>query len=166
MTAQPVEGANHVHFSNWMTHTTATAIRFATIKVWGFSPTWPLMAIPFGAFLLTVIFFGRRRPVIRWDTLMPQLLCLSLATSNYGWIFDQSVLVICQYALLTRAMPHQGQRMNYGILLGVAASQLAPLVFFEMYNAPPFVFFAMPWGLFALLLVTSRDTEQSANIGD
>ncbi|MCC6221508.1 MAG: DUF2029 domain-containing protein [Deltaproteobacteria bacterium] len=56
--------------------------------------------IPCTSLLALYVYLLRERPKIQWASFMPPLLSLSLFTSPYGWLFDQSCLVMIPISTL------------------------------------------------------------------
>lgn len=113
----PVEGT--IPFPLWQTTTIATWIRLFL------SPNhlalWPLQIVPLTALMGTIIYFSiSKRPII-WRDVVPPLLCVSLLTSSYGWVYDQSVLIITQIAIVCGALELR-QRIATFTFLAVAFS--------------------------------------------
>jgi hypothetical protein len=165
MTQKPSSTSQLVHFKDWMTHTTATALRVVSMATWGTNPTWPLMAIPLVACFGITLVILVRRPTIMWPSLAPRLLCLSLATSSYGWVYDQSALVLCQYLLVAQALTYDTRLVRYGILLGVISPQIIPLVLLTADGTEAFLFFLLPWFFLILTVATTayRHTALSSS---
>jgi hypothetical protein len=145
-----------IHYQQWMTHTPATALRLALLHIYGVNPTWPLLVIPAGGFVLTALYFFIRRPFINWTTLLPSMLCLSFASSSYAWVYDQPPLVLCQYLLISHALNGRRDAISSSILIGCVGIQLAPLLLAATNNLPGYAFFLMPWALLALSLWANR----------
>lgn len=141
-----------VPFQTWMTHTTVTGVRLLFIAILGINPSWTLVAIPLLTGVMTTIYFFWRRPRIQWHGILPQMLCLSLTTSSYGWVNDQACLAICQYLLITHAVSHMTLGIRCWFLLIVFSVQLVPLAL-VIASAWLFHWFAIvPWIYFALLM--------------
>ncbi len=142
------------HVSQWVTATAVTWVRLLLRDPSGGLPQWPLVIIPVCTFTSTLVYFMsiRKRPVI-WSEVTPILLCLSLGTSNYGWIFDQSVLMLVQLTLISRATlyPHRGARVGMiAITLGI---QLAAITCSRIFPFGQHHFAWLPWALAAILLL-------------
>ena len=135
------------------------------MATWGTNPTWPLMAIPLVACFGITLVILVRRPTIMWPSSAPRLLCLSLATSSYGWVYDQSALVLCQYLLVAQALTYDTRLVRYGILLGVISPQIIPLVLLTADGTEAFLFFLLPWFFLILTVATTayRHTALSSS---
>lgn len=150
----PLDGPPElIHFQQWMTHTTSTAVRLTVREMYGVNPMWPLLTLPATAFLLTGSYFFIRRPLIVWPSLLPFMLCLSLATSSYAWVYDQPVLALCQYLLVAKALSCEEKVCRTSLLIGCAATQLVPFILLSLNCLPGYSFFLMPWSFLVLLLL-------------
>ncbi len=94
----PPEGA--VNTSQWKVATLVGFVRVMLEKYFDIHTFIPSLLIPSATAICVLWYLIIRRPTIVWATLFPPLLCLSLATSFYGWMFDQSLLLILQIAIL------------------------------------------------------------------
>ena len=140
-----------VHFELWKTHTTATAVRALGEYAQGAPPLWPMVMIPTTAFALTSLYFWRRRPTIEWTRVLPPMVCLSIATSSYGWVYDQSALVLCNYLLFARVSRLTEKWTAMGFIIAIISVQAIPVLLMSTIALPPYSFFLLPWGLLALL---------------
>ncbi len=148
------------HFLNWKTNTTVTAMRLLVQQMSGVNPTWPLVVIPGSSFILTFLYFYIRRPVIDWPTIMPPVLCLSLATSSYGWIYDQAVLVLCPLYLCALALTRDDIRPRCILLLAAISPQVILLLSIVASEGSVDAFFVLPWVYFILLLVVQPRAQK------
>jgi hypothetical protein len=98
---QAPRGPGVVPTQQWMTATLATALRSFLSNAENTPPTWPLIALPSAAFTVMSIWVVVNRGAISpLPNLILRTLCLSLLLGNYGWLFDQSLLVLCQLSIL------------------------------------------------------------------
>ncbi|MEY4667975.1 MAG: hypothetical protein RL518_674 [Pseudomonadota bacterium] len=153
-----------VPYQNWMTHTTVTAIRLLAISTTGNNPSWPLFLVTTVAFVLTAIYFLWRRPRIEWSTILPPMLCLSLATSSYGWVFDQAVLLPCHYLLLAQASSRTGGIASRCVFLIAVSTQVISLLLTASSLMIFHFFFLLPWIYLVLLLVVGRNRDTSIGL--
>ncbi len=86
----------------WATPTLSYVIRMALSHYSGTIPFWPLWAVPAFTFVGYGVYLWKRRCPIVWENDLPGLICLSLLTSSYGWIADQSLLIIPYIAVFQR----------------------------------------------------------------
>jgi hypothetical protein len=164
LTADLSGASGMVPFQSWMAHTTATAIRLISIAMTGSNPTWPLLLVPAVAFIGTSLYFFIRRPSVEWPQLLPPMLCLSLATASYGWVFDHTVLVLCNYLILVHSLKFHNKRRRL-VLMSIALSiQIVPVVL-TMTSVMQFhYFFIAPWIYLVLLVLLSREREEAKEL--
>ena len=150
-----------VHFERWLTHTTVTAVRVFGHYMQGSIPSWPMVILPTTAFTLTSLYFWLRRPTIEWTRVLPPMLCLSIATSSYGWVYDQSALLLCNYLLFARVSKLKERWVAVGFSIAIVSTQAIPILLTSIVTLPPYSFFLLPWALLALLSILSRYTGRS-----
>ena len=165
MTADVSSTSGLVPYQNWMAHTTASGIRILALALTGTLPTWPLAVVPLTAGIATSLYFFFRRPSIEWSTTLPSMLCLSLATSSYGWAFDQTALVLCNYLLVARAVSCANRIVGRRLLLAVISVQVIPFVLIEASLWRYHWFLIFPWVYLALLLATQKLTALPSHSG-
>ena len=156
----PAGDAQVVHLTSWMTHTTATATRLFLIDTINSNPTWPLTVIPAIAYIATLLYFIIRRPIIEWSTLLPRVLCISLGTSSYGWIYDQTVLVLCPLLLVSIALSRESARSRALIISAALLPQLISLAYVASSQQAMRAFFILPWVYLLLLLIVLPDDQK------
>lgn len=158
----PPSGPGVVAREEWKTATLANLLRTALTSPLGESPAWPMQVIPALAFLCTTLYFWRRNEV-EWSTLAPPLLCISLTTSGYGWAYDQSLLVLCQIALLCKAMePHASRNFRAMMLTLLVLVQGVALFLGTRADNAQHYYVWIPWAYLILLMVASRKGEAHA----
>lgn len=140
-----------ITFQNWMAHTTATAIRLLAIATTGHNPLWPLKVVPLISCFATALYFIWRRPTIDWSVTLPPILCLSLATASYGWVFDQTVLILCNYLIFARAFSKGWRSIEWYVLLVAVSVQVTLLVLTVTSLMFFHFFFLLPWLYLGLL---------------
>jgi hypothetical protein len=150
-----------VHFERWQTHTMATAVRALLDSAQGAAPRWPMVMIPATAFTLTSLYFWLRRPTIEWSHVLPPMICLSIATSSYGWVYDQSALLLCNYLLFARVSRLTEKWIAVGFILAIISVQTLPILLMSGMGLPPYSFFLLPWALLALLSLLSRSAARA-----
>ena len=156
-------GPGVVAREEWKTATLANLVRTALASPLGEPPAWPMQVIPALAFLATTLYFWRRRE-IDWSTLAPPLLCIALTTSGYGWAYDQSLLVLCQVALLCDVVERR-YRTNYRatMLLLLILIQGVALVLGTRADNAQHYYVWIPWAYLVLLAIAAknrgRDTQ-------
>lgn len=118
-------GPGAVSTAEWKTATIITTLRELLLRPTGEVPTWPILAVPLIAFIGTAGLFMRSRRPVQWSMVLPPLLCLSLLLGPYGWLYDQTVLVLCQFDVVTRWWWNRADtRLGLGVC-GLIAIQFA-----------------------------------------
>jgi hypothetical protein len=152
-----------VHFERWITHTTVTAVRVFGHYMQGSIPSWPMVIIPITTFTLTSLYFWLRRPTIEWTRVLPPMICLSIATSSYGWVYDQSALLLCNYLLFARVSKLKERWVAVGFFIAIVSTQAIPILLMSIIALPTYSFFLLPWAVLALLTLISRYTSRSGH---
>lgn len=147
-----------IPYQFWQTTTLATWVRIFLNP--DAPPVWPMRVIPLTAFPISALYFLTKKGAIIWKDITPPLLCLSLLTSSYGWIFDQSILVITQLAVVCGALnlPKRGQ----GLVL-IALAFLVQGIAICLSDFPQHYFVWMPIALLALLSLQRGLERRSSN---
>lgn len=83
-------------------------------------PLLPMIAIPGFSAIVILAYSVVREPDYRWREVFPLLLCLSYLTAPYGWIFDQSMLVVAQVAILFYALKNRNMGAWCAVLACIA----------------------------------------------
>jgi len=85
---------------HWKTATLATQFRILLASQDGAAPAWPVLAFPLAGIILFCLWYAARKaPALSLRTIIP-VLCFSLLTAPYAWVFDYSALLIAQVALI------------------------------------------------------------------
>ncbi len=128
----PTKGFGVVPVQEWKTATIATLIRTGLGLLNGKIPEWPLWVVPISGLVCTASYFagsylrpGKRE--IDWVRIAPALLCWCCLLGSYGWLFDQSILVIAHFSLLCRVSTTNDLRQRLITLIGLALTQGAML---------------------------------------
>jgi len=140
----------------WQTATLATGFRALWGYATGYYPLWPMWVIPLSGFLGTIVFFGRYKRPIVWHEVTPWLLCVSLATASYGWLFDQSVLVVCQIAIVCDALTYRNRLAK---ALMISSVVLVEVIGFKLRCTPGVFYHHFVWfpvAMLALLYLNQR----------
>jgi hypothetical protein len=140
-----------IHFERWATHTTVTMVRHLSLHMDGTIPRWPMVTIPASTFILASLCFWLRRPRIEWARIMPPMLCLSLATSSYGWAYDQSVLILCNYLLFAHVSKFKDRIVATWFIISLISIQVVPILIIGLFDLPFYSLFLTPWALLALM---------------
>jgi len=160
MTTDLSSATGMVPFQNWMTHTTATAVRVISIAIADIDPTWLLFMLPVVAAIGVSLYVFVRQPRVNWPRHLPSMLCLSLATASYGWAFDQTILVLCNYLIFAHALSCYNKRRRH-LLLSIALSvQAIPVALIMASVMITHYFFIFPWIYLALVMFLSRMREE------
>lgn len=140
-----------VPFQGWQTTTLATWVR--QLLTTDAPPRWPLVVIPLCAFFITAVYFLRSRSPIAWKGLAPALLCVSLITNNYGWVYDQSVLIVTQMAIVYGALELTSRAQRYAVVGSAFLFQIAAIL---LSDHPQHHFVWLPIALLCLLTAQQR----------
>lgn len=95
-------GPGAVSTAEWKTATLVTVLRDLLADPNGAAPHWPIVVLPIVALIGTVVLVLRSPLPLSWSHLTPPLLCLSLLLGPYGWLYDQTLLVVCQGDIVSR----------------------------------------------------------------
>jgi hypothetical protein len=90
------------------------------------------------------------------------MLCVSMATSSYGWVYDHAALVLSQYLLLAHVAVARDKAYQIAILLSLIAFQVLPLLLIETIDLPVYSHFFLPWGFLGLLFISYHYDRVSA----
>ena len=142
-----------VPLTEWQTTTISTLVRISVSSVTGATPEWPMWVVPMVSFILTIMFFYRYRGPINWSVVAPTLLCLSLTTGSYGWLYDHSLLVICQIALVCDAISYSRRVATFSMLILIGLLQIAALVVGTQAGHAQHHFVWLPWAMLLLLIL-------------
>jgi hypothetical protein len=148
--------AQAVHVSDWQTATLVTWIRLLTAHRTNTLVTWPLWTIPLAGFTFSTLYFYRRAKEICWKTITPILLCFSLGTSNYGWIFDQSVLVVCQMAVVCALYDLSDRVRIFTALFLLVCIQAVSISCSAWLDLPQHYYVWVPWAYALTLWLTVK----------
>jgi hypothetical protein len=153
--ASVTTGTQAVHISDWQTATIVTWIRRALQHQTGELADWPMLTVPLISFIVCSLYLYRRCRPIRWESITPALLCLSLGTCNYGWVFDQSVLVVCQIALVCGLYTLHDRTRIFRCLFSLAGIQVLAIIGTNVFGFPQHYYAWVPWVYLALLWLFS-----------
>ena len=136
--------------AEWKTAALVTVVRELIAEPGQIPPRWPFLVVPGCALLLSGFLFLRGSRTLQLTKLLPPLLCLSLMFAPYAWLYDQSLLVICQLDITTRWWWKRGNRNLDLAMRGLVLVQLAaftqPLIFSGSQDS----FFWLPCAMLAL----------------
>lgn len=149
-----------IPFPLWRTTTLTTWIRIAFTS--NEIPSWPLKVVPAVALIATIVYFLRAKGPVIWKDVAPPLLCLSLVLSSYGWVYDQSVLIVPQAAIVCGALSLQRRAARIALLSLAFGLQIVAIYLSDM---PQHYFVWLPIAILLLLrverTVVSTRTERA-----
>lgn len=149
-----------IPFPFWQTTTLTTWIRLAFAA--SEPPSWPLKVVPSVALVGTILYFLWAKGPIVWKKVAPPLLCVSLLTSSYGWVYDQSVLIVPQMAIVCGALSLQKVSARFAVLTLALGVQILAVCLSDM---PQHYFVWLPIAMLLLLLATGAITSSQRNQG-
>lgn len=113
----------------WAVGTLVGITRHVVLMATGAVVTWPIVVIPgVSALAFTAWLFLRKpRPDLLWR--LPAVLAVSMFTSPYGWLFDQTPLIVIQVALFALVhRPSVSASMRQPVILALAVTQIVMAV--------------------------------------
>ena len=108
----------------WKTATVTTWFRLFLTDSVGGTPVWPMILLPSLTFVGLSWYYFYSRPTISWRYTLPVLIGLSLTTGSYGWLYDQSILVIGLVTVVADALRWKDKRARRIALSLVALIEL------------------------------------------
>ena len=105
----PATGYGVIPVAQWQTATLASMVRCLLNEKFHIAPLWPLWLFPCLGLAGALLFLLRHRRSVDWSQLAPPLICLGLLSASYGWLYDQSLLIVCQFFILCRAYASKDQ---------------------------------------------------------
>lgn len=145
-----------IHFQDWQTATLATWVRIGIQHFTTYLPTWPLSLFPLTGTLASAVYFFRNSDAVIWSEVAPPLLCLSLLMSNYGWTFDQSVLLVGHVVVISRAYQYSSRGARYAMIIAAFSVQFLALLLSRWADAPQHYFVWMPVAMLCLLIADQQ----------
>lgn len=139
----------------WKSATPVVAIGEIIHYATGAYPLWPLIVIPLIG-MIGVLFHLRFGKAVRWETHLPWLICLSLVTAPFGWVFDHSIGMIAQVGLLALVFAHRAPLQAKLELIGWLALLQACAFALPLFGVQQHHFF---WYPIALLCVWHRGVK-------
>jgi hypothetical protein len=139
--------AGAVPLAFWQTANISTWLRILCAS--DHVPEWPLRVVPLVALALTTGWFIMSKKPIVWRDIAPPLLCLALITSNYGWVYDQSVLVVLQMAIICGALELPSRTLR---LATIALAFAAQILAIYLSDSPQHHFVWLPLFMLSMLL--------------
>jgi hypothetical protein len=108
----------------WKTTTFSTWIRVILAESAGCVPVWPMIWLPLASLGAVTFFYARYRPIVRWETTFPTLVAIGLLTGAYGWLYDQSLLLVGLILVAGDAWNSEQRGACVGALGAVAAIEV------------------------------------------
>lgn len=124
----PSSGVGEVPTVAWKTATVTTWLRIFLSDSSQGAPVWPMLWLPMVTLVGVTIYYAYYKPVVLWRTTLPALVGLSLLVGPYGWLYDQSILLVGLVAVASDALSYQDGRDKIIGLAGVFAVGLLALV--------------------------------------
>ncbi len=145
----------------WQTATVANLVRSAIWSSGGGIPDWPLWFFPCLGLALTIGFFCRRGGPIVWASVAPGLLCCCFLFANYGWFYDQAVLIVAQFYVICSAYYSQNRFKKLTLLGALITVQIAILVISSCTLSAQHYYVWVP-GALLFLVAFSRTAQPPA----
>ena len=124
-------------------------------------PLWPLWALPLLCTIGTFFWLFKRQALIDWDRDLAPILCLSIATAPYGWLYDQSVLLFCQSCLLIQIWASQSTAQGKVIFTSaLLALQVGMLLTASLPESGQHYFVWFPPVLFLAWILLGRTLKE------
>lgn len=142
----------------WRTATMATTIRAELSAHLGYIPDWPLSVFPAIGFIGTLGFLVWHKSKIVWVNLAPALVCLSFIFASYGWLYDQSALILAHFSIFLSAITSRRVSSRVLDLGGLFAIQLLILLLGMQPDSAQHHYTWVPVAL--LLLVWRQNVER------
>ena len=144
----PTSEQKFISVMSWKVATLVGWTREVIAAALGTHVRWPVVVIPSASAISLLLYLIRKQKSMDWLEHLPPILCISLFTSPYGWVFDQSMLLIAAVALISHAFAITENRLQrlsvFSLLLGLQVLTVGMLYFgFDMHHH----FFWFPLGL-------------------
>lgn len=108
----------------WKTATLTTWIRMMLADSVRGVPVWPMILLPIMSLGAVAFYYVWYRPIVRWRTTFPMLVAIALLTGAYGWLYDQSLLLLGLILVAGDAWAWTDRGARFGALAAVAAIEL------------------------------------------
>lgn len=130
-------GPGAVPTHQWMTATLTTLVRVLIADTESAPPAWPLIVVPTAAFaVMGAWVFINHKNIAASPNVILHTLCLSLLLGNYGWLYDQSLIVLCQLSIACNAY-NATRALTRGALFGGLVAIFCAAVLCRIYGDPP-----------------------------
>lgn len=135
----------------WMGSTIATPIRLLLIDSNGVVPRWPAVVIPMITLISSIFCLRKVSSLDQLLKLTPFLICLSLFSAPYGWLYDQTLILFVQIAIVARATASPNPNVKSELIIYIIWLQgISSMLFYHCIN---WCFF---WFPLAMLLIWLR----------
>jgi hypothetical protein len=152
----PPRVAGVVAPSEWQTATLSTWIRVAFLQTTGELPTWPMGVVPTCSFIGATLFFAIKKPLVSWSRMLCPVLCISLLGAGYGWLYDQSVLLVCLIQLVCEAWSYRNRTHRILIVGGVVLIEAMAFAVGELTEGAQHYFAWIPAAVLVLWFLNER----------
>jgi hypothetical protein len=112
----------------WKTATVTTWLRIFLSDSSQGAPVWPILWLPMVTLSGVTMYYAYYKPTVSWRTTLPALVGLSLLVGPYGWLYDQSILLVGLVAVASDALNYKNSRDKFIGLTGVFGVGLLALV--------------------------------------
>lgn len=155
----PVSGYGVVPVAQWKKATLASALRSLLNERIGHAPLWPLWLFPCLGTIGASLFFFRSRRKLDWSVTAPALVCIGFLCASYGWLFDQSLLIVCQFFILCRAYASESQVNRLVGIGGLLIIQLVMVVLNLCTSSAQHYYTWVPVASLGLIWISHRYTN-------
>lgn len=143
---------------HWQSATLTTFVRLFFAHLSGTVPTWPMYVMPILGAAGLISFLLQHR--LDWNKMLAPLLCFSLLTAPYAWLFDQAVLSFVQVSLLARSFgPQTSLRVRRKIMLLLLLLQLSILLLMWLVEGQQY-FFWVPLAMYFIWLQAKKEEAE------
>jgi hypothetical protein len=119
--------------------------------------------LPIVALISTVVLVLRSPLPLSWSRLTPPILCLSLLLGPYGWLYDQTLLVVCQGDIVSRWWwNRRDPRLIIG-LCGLVCIELVALYLGTVTDAAQDDFMWLPLAMLTAWGITAPRSRATAH---
>jgi hypothetical membrane protein len=88
----------------WLTATASSWIRLVLQYFTGTMYRWPMWLVSVLTLGATAWYFFLKRPTVRWEIVAPPVMCLSLLCGSYGWLYDQTLLLVVNLRVFSQVL--------------------------------------------------------------
>lgn len=85
----------------WKSTSLVGLLRTILVDSNGMPPLWPMWLLPLLGFGIAYSIWKLSAPSQTWRSLLPPVLAVSLSFAPYGWLYDQSLLLILQALIIS-----------------------------------------------------------------